>query len=79
MGGCVAEKADAMDAEVGEDLAAEPDFAEDTLAAILMPLTGARLAVEDDAGGRDRPIDFEAAACIVQINEGAAAGLGDDA
>ena len=49
--GGVGEQADALDAEIGEDLAAEADGAEDAAGAVLGSLSGAKLAMEDEAAG----------------------------
>jgi hypothetical protein len=49
--GGVREQADALDAEVGEDLAAEADGAEDAAGAGLGAFAGAQLLMEDEAAG----------------------------
>ncbi len=49
--GSVGEQADALDAKVGKDLAAEADGAEDAAGAGLRALTGAELLVEDEPVG----------------------------
>ena len=49
--GGVGEQANALDAEVGEDLAAEADGAKDAAGAGLRALAGAELLVEEDAAG----------------------------
>ena len=49
--GGVGEQADALDAEVGEDLSAEADGAEDAAGAGLGGFAGAEFAVEDEAAG----------------------------
>ncbi len=51
MHGGVGEQADALDAEVGEDLAAEADGAEDAAGAGLGAFAGAQLLMEDEAAG----------------------------
>ena len=51
MHGGVGEQADALDAEVGEDLAAEADGAEDAAGAGLRAFAGAQLLMEDEAAG----------------------------
>ena len=49
--GGVGEQADALDAEVGEDLAAEADGAEDASGAVLRAFAGAEFLMEDEAAG----------------------------
>src|SRR5208283_2692108 len=105
----VRQEPNALDAEVGEDLAAEADSAKDAAGAGLGAFAGAQLLVEDEAGGwllglpggnsrafgrknwRRRSgrkgrsshlggggFDLEAARGVVQVEDDAAAGLGDD-
>lgn len=54
--GGVGEEADALDAKVGEDLAAEADGAKDASGAVLRAFAGAELLMENEAAGflRDR-------------------------
>ena len=54
MHGGVGEEADALDAEIGEDLAAEADGAEDASAAGLGAFAGAQFLMEDEATGIER-------------------------
>jgi hypothetical protein len=49
--GRVREQADALDAEVGEDLAAEADGAQDAAGAGLGAFAGAQFLMEDEAAG----------------------------
>ena len=49
--GRVGEQTDALDAEVGEDLAAEADGAEDAAGAGLRAFAGAQFLMEDEAAG----------------------------
>ena len=51
MHGRVGEQADALDAEVGEDLTAEADGAQDAACTGLRALAGAKLLVQDKAVG----------------------------
>lgn len=64
-----------MDTEIGEDLAAKADLAQDALVAIGLAHLG--LAMEEDAVGLDSTVDVEPTAGVVQINERSTAGLGD--
>ncbi len=94
MHGGVGEQADAVDAEVGEDLAAEADGADDAAGAILCSFAGAELLVQDDAAGvmRDAAegagfcagfgwgsVDFKTGRGVVQVDESAAAFFRDPA
>ena len=79
MHGRVREQADALDAEVGEDLAAEADGTEDAARARLRALTAAQLLVEDQVvgGGRETPseravplrLKGEATAAVLSISK----------
>jgi hypothetical protein len=51
MHGGVGEETDALDTEVGKNLAAQPDGAEDAAGAGLGAFTGAQFLMEDEAGG----------------------------
>ena len=72
----VGEQADLVDAEVGEDLAAEADLAKDALVLVVVVRTG--FAMEENAVRFDRAVNVEAAAGVVQIDERAASGFGDE-
>jgi hypothetical protein len=84
VGGGVGEKADFVDAEVGENLAAETHLAKNALMlAFVVAGPGLALfrgeagfAMEDDAVRIDGAVDVESAAGVVQVDEGAASGLG---
>ena len=83
----IREQADFADSEVGEDLSAEADGAEDALrmSGTLAGAVGAvwAAAVEGEATGDSGDacgnvaVDAEAALGMVQVDEGAAAGFGD--
>jgi len=73
----VREQADFVDTQVSQDLATQADLAQRSLVAVVVMLAGARFAVQDDTVGRYGPVDVEAAAGVVQVDERASALLGD--
>lgn len=73
----VREQAYFVDAEVGEDLAAQTDLPQCSLVAVVVMLTGAGFAVQDDAVRREGAVDVEAAAGVVQVDERASAFVGN--
>ena len=80
--GGVGEQADLADAEVREDLSAAANLTQGALdvgLGAISPLTGALIAAEEDAVRIDGAVDAEAAGAVVEIDEGAASGFGDDA
>lgn len=73
MGWGIREQADFVNAEIGQNLTAETNLAQDALMAVR--LVGAGLAMEEDAVGLDAAIDVESAAGVVQIDERTASCL----
>ena len=79
VGAVVGEQPDFVDAEVGENLAAESDLAEDALVAVVGAFDSAAVAVEAETAGLDGAVDAKSALGVVKIDERAAAGFGDRA
>jgi hypothetical protein len=78
MGGVVGEQADLADAEVGEDLAAETDLAEDALGVARGDvLAGVAVAAMEEEAGGCGVVDSEAALGLVEVDESTATGCGD--
>ena len=80
MGGLVGKEADLADAEVGEDLAAKANLAEDALvgsAELLFFAAGAIGMVNAERCGLGGAVDRKAALGVVEVDEGTATGGGD--
>ena len=76
--GVIGEQANAADAEIGQNLAAQADLSQRACAAVLA-FARALLPLKEDAVRLDGAVDPEAACAVVQIDQGATARRGDDA
>ena len=72
----IGEQADLVDAEVGEDLAAETNLSKDAL--VLVVLRKTDVAMEENAVRIDRAVDVESPTGVVEIDERTASGFGDE-
>jgi len=77
--GGVGEQADAVDSEVGEDLATQADCANDASMTVFVLLKGAELLVMQEYRRICRTVDFKATTGVVEVDDGSASGFCDHA